>query len=167
MTLRKWQKRNSFWAWFRSIGPKFELWSFFQKSTSLVSRSHGLLSSCKISSKTNDLTLRKLSGVQTGRRTDRRTDRQTDESDFIGLCPTNVERPTGRAELLTFYKKTFMLSIYFYHIYFQAEFLQHVQELTPIHPACLNRHTSSLSGLYYFILLCVTLYICIIIETHG
>ena len=117
--------------------------------------------------KTNDLTLRKLSGVQTGRRTDRRTDRQTDESDFIGLCPTNVERPTGRTELLTFYKKTFMLSIYFYHIYFQAEFLQHVQELTPIHPTCLNRHTSSLSGLYYFILLCDTLYICIIIETHG
>ena len=26
--------------------------------------------------------------------TDGRTDRQTDESDFIGRCPTNVERPT-------------------------------------------------------------------------
>ena len=25
--------------------------------------------------------------------TDRRTDGQTDESDFIGLCPTNVELP--------------------------------------------------------------------------
>ena len=25
--------------------------------------------------------------------TDGRTDRQTDESDFIGRCPTNVERP--------------------------------------------------------------------------
>ena len=26
--------------------------------------------------------------------TDGRTDGQTDESDFIGRCPTNVERPT-------------------------------------------------------------------------
>ena len=27
--------------------------------------------------------------------TDGRTDRQTDESDFIGRCPTDVERPTA------------------------------------------------------------------------
>ena len=36
--------------------------------------------------KTNDPIFRKFS--------DRRTDRQTNESDFIGRCPTNVERPT-------------------------------------------------------------------------
>ena len=38
------------------------------------------------SEKTNDLILRKYSGG--------RTDRQTEERDFIGRCPTNVERPT-------------------------------------------------------------------------
>ena len=31
---------------------------------------------------------------QTERRTDGKTDGQTDESDFIGHCPTNIERPT-------------------------------------------------------------------------
>ena len=36
--------------------------------------------------KTNDPILRKLSDGGTDRR-------KTDESDFIGLCPTNVERP--------------------------------------------------------------------------
>ena len=40
--------------------------------------------------KTNDPILRKLSDG----RTDRQTGGQTDESDFIGRCPTNVERPT-------------------------------------------------------------------------
>ena len=30
---------------------------------------------------------------QTDRQRDRQTDRRTDESDFIGRCPTNVERP--------------------------------------------------------------------------
>ena len=29
-----------------------------------------------------------------------RTDGKTDESDFIGYCPTNVERPKGKMELL-------------------------------------------------------------------
>ena len=47
-----------------------------------VTRYHGQLSSCKISEKTNDPILRKVS------------DGQTEESDFIGHCPTNVERPT-------------------------------------------------------------------------
>ena len=46
-----------------------------------VTRYHGQLSSCTISEKPNDSILRKLS------------DGQTDESDFIGRCPTNVERP--------------------------------------------------------------------------
>ena len=48
------------------------------------------VSSCTISEKTNDAILRKLSDG----RTDGETDGQTDESDFIGHCPTNVERPT-------------------------------------------------------------------------
>ena len=39
--------------------------------------------------KTNDPILRKLSDG----RTDGQTDGQRDESDFIGRCPTNVERP--------------------------------------------------------------------------
>ena len=47
---------------------------------------YGQLSSCTISEKTNDPILRKLSDGGTDRR-------KTDESDFIGLCPTNVERP--------------------------------------------------------------------------
>ena len=42
--------------------------------------------------KTNDPILRKLSDG----RTEGRTDRQTDESDFIGQCPTNVERPISK-----------------------------------------------------------------------
>ena len=50
-----------------------------------VTRYHGQRSSCTISEKTNDPILRRLS--------DGRTDGQTDESDFIGRCPTNVERP--------------------------------------------------------------------------
>ena len=60
---------------------------FFFKNLALsVTSYHGQLSSCTLSEKTNDLILRKLSGG--------RTDGQTDESDFIGRCPTNVERPT-------------------------------------------------------------------------
>ena len=47
-------------------------------------RYHGQLSSCTISEKTNGPILRKLSDGQ--------MDGQTDESDFIGRCPTNVER---------------------------------------------------------------------------
>ena len=30
---------------------------------------------------------------QTDRQTDKQTDRQTDDNDFIGRCPTNVNRP--------------------------------------------------------------------------
>ena len=52
---------------------------------SSVARYYGQLSSCTISQKTNDPILRKLS--------DGRTNGETDESDFIGRCPTNVERP--------------------------------------------------------------------------
>ena len=42
-----------------------------------------------MSEKTNNPILRKLSDAWT----DKQTDGQTDESDFIGRCPTNVERP--------------------------------------------------------------------------
>ena len=49
-----------------------------------VTRYHG-----KLSEKTNDPILRKFSDGWT----DGRTNIQTEESDFIGCCPTNVERP--------------------------------------------------------------------------
>ena len=61
---------------------------FFKNLVSSVTRYHDQLSSCTISEKTNDPILKKLSDE----RTKRRTDGQTDESDFIGCCPTNVER---------------------------------------------------------------------------
>ena len=35
-------------------------------------------------------------------RTDRQRDKQTGESDFIGRCPTNVERPIGKTEIFAF-----------------------------------------------------------------
>ena len=72
------------------LGSLAQIWAaiffFFSKIlASSVTRYRGQLSSCTISEKTNDPVLRKL--------IDGRTDRQTDESDFIGCCPTNVERP--------------------------------------------------------------------------
>ena len=66
-------------------GTKF----FLKISGSEVTRYHGQLSSCTISEKSNDPMLKKLSDG----RTDGWTDGQTDDSDFIGCCPTNVERP--------------------------------------------------------------------------
>ena len=54
------------------FGPKFGPQIFFYKNLALsVTRYHGLLLSCTISGKTNDLILRKFS--------DRQTDRQMDE----------------------------------------------------------------------------------------
>ena len=74
---RKWRK-TSFWAWFRSIGPKFRLPNFFLKNlTSSITRYHGQLSSCTISEKTNDSILRKFSDWRKDGRTDGQTDRQT------------------------------------------------------------------------------------------
>ena len=69
--------------------------SFFKNLAPSVTRYHGQLSSCTISEKTNDPLLRKLSDGRTDRQTDRWADGQTDESDFIGRCPTNIERPTS------------------------------------------------------------------------
>ena len=73
-----------------------QIWAanFFKNLALSVTRYHGQLSSCTISEKSNDPTLRKLSGRQMDRLTDRRTEGQTMESDFIGYCPTNIERPT-------------------------------------------------------------------------
>ena len=51
--------------------------------------------------KNNDLILIKLSdGPRYGQK-DRRTDGQMDESDFIGRCPTNVERPINGIKTIT------------------------------------------------------------------
>ena len=55
-------------------GTKF----FFKNLTFSVTRYHGQLLPCTISEKTNDPV----------------TEGQTDESDFIGRCLTNFERPT-------------------------------------------------------------------------
>ena len=64
--------------------------NFFLKNLALpVARYHGQLSSCTILEKTKDPILRKLSDG----RTDGQRDVQTEESDFIGCCPTNIERP--------------------------------------------------------------------------
>ena len=73
-----------------------------------------------MSEKTNHLILRKLSDERTDGRTDRQTDRQTDgqidgqtdESDFIGRCPTNVERPIrGLVKKLTIYMLCFLKKV--------------------------------------------------------
>ena len=59
-------------------GTKF----FFKNLTFSVTRYHGQLSPCTTSEKTNDPV------------TEGKTDGQADESDFIGRCLTNFERPT-------------------------------------------------------------------------
>ena len=68
----------------------FFFFFFFKNLAPSVTRYYGQLSSCTITEKTSDQTLRKL----TDGRTDGQTDGQTDKSDFIGRNPTNVERPT-------------------------------------------------------------------------
>ena len=81
--------KNHFQARFRPIWPKFGSQKFFLKNlASSVTRYHGQLSFCTIPEKTNDPILRKLGYG----RTDKRTEGQKNESDFIGCCPTNVER---------------------------------------------------------------------------
>ena len=63
--------KSSFWAWFRSVGPKIGPPNFYFKNlASTVTLYHGQLSSCTISEKINDPILRKLS--------DRRIDGQKD-----------------------------------------------------------------------------------------
>ena len=69
-------------------------------------RYHGQVSSCSISEKTNNLILRKLSDRR--RRPDWQTNRQTGKSDFIGCCPTNVERPTTASHMIPINKKKYL-----------------------------------------------------------
>ena len=72
----------------------------FQKSVFFsVTRYHGQLSSCTILEKTNDPFLKKLCDGQTGG--------QTDKSDFIGHCPTNVERPKTKTKATKQYKNIY------------------------------------------------------------
>ena len=69
-------------------------------------RYHGQVSSCSISEKTNNLILRKLSDRR--RRPDWQTNGQTGKSDFIGCCPTNVERPTTASHMIPINKKKYL-----------------------------------------------------------
>ena len=84
-------KKKIFGTDFGPFDPNSNSQFFFKHPAPSVTRCHGQLSSCSISEKTNDSTLRKLSDGQ--------MDGQADESDFIGRCATNVERPI--------YNKTF------------------------------------------------------------
>ena len=88
-------KKSSFGPDFGPFGPNSatNFFFFFLKNlTSWFTRYHGQLSSSTISEKTNDPILRKLSDG----RMDSGTNRQTNESDFIGRCPTNFERPLNQ-----------------------------------------------------------------------
>ena len=89
--LRKWQKKKFSGPILVHLTRIRTANFFFKHPAPSVTRCHGQLSSCSISEKTNDSTLRKLSDGQ--------MDGQADESDFIGRCATNVERPI--------YNKTF------------------------------------------------------------
>ena len=91
-------KKFSFWCDFGTFRPNSGC-HFFLNLAFSVTRYHGQLSSCIITEKTNDAILRKLSDG----RTDWQTDGQTGESDFIGRCPTNVERQ--KKIIKKFYKK--------------------------------------------------------------
>ena len=82
-------KKPHFRSHIGEFGPPIFLFFFFKNLVPSVTRYHGQLSSSTISEKTNDPVLRKFSEG----RTDRQTERQKDESDFIGRCSTNVERP--------------------------------------------------------------------------
>ena len=63
---------------------------FFKNLASSVTRYHSY-HHVQYQKKTNDPILRKRSDGHT----DGRTDGQADESDFIGRCPANVDRPTS------------------------------------------------------------------------
>ena len=77
-------KKSNFGPDFGPFGPNSDCQIFFfQNLAPSVTRFHGHLWSCTILEKTDDPILRKLS------------DGRTSSSDFIGRCPTNVERPTS------------------------------------------------------------------------
>ena len=91
--LRKQQKKLSFGSDFGLFGQNLGHQFFFFSQKNLapsVPRYYGQLSSCTISEKTDNPILRKLSDGGTNGPTDGQTDGR---SDFIGRCPTNVERP--------------------------------------------------------------------------
>ena len=85
-------KKPSFGPDFGPPGPKSRHQFFFFFSKIWLHQSLDIMVSyhhVQYQKKTNDPILRKLSDG----RTDGQTDGQRDESDFIGRCPTNVERP--------------------------------------------------------------------------
>ena len=89
LNLRKWQKNLVSGPIFAHLVQIRAAIFFLKNLASSVTIYHGQLSPCTISGKTNDPILRKLcDGL-----TDGRKDGQTDDTDFIGCCPTNVERP--------------------------------------------------------------------------
>ena len=88
---RKWQKKNKFWTWFWPIWPKFGLpfYLFFFFSKIWLRHSLDVMVSYHHVQYQEKLMIRSWENLVTNRRTERRTDK----SDFIGRCPTNVERP--------------------------------------------------------------------------
>ena len=88
---RNWQK-TSLWACFGSAGYKFGPPIFFSKIW-LCPSVDIMVSYCNVQYHKKPIIL-SWENLVTDWRTDRQTDRQTDESNLIGRCPTNVERPT-------------------------------------------------------------------------
>ena len=89
--LEKMAKKTSFGPDFGSFGPvSGRQFFFFKNLASSVTRYHSY-HHVQYQKKTNDPILRKRSDGHT----DGRTDGQADESDFIGRCPANVDRPTS------------------------------------------------------------------------
>ena len=85
-----------------SLAPISGRQIFFIKNLVLpVTRYHDQLSWCTKSEKTNDPILGKLSKG----RADGPTDVQTDESNFIGRCPTIVERRIAMVKVLLVFSK--------------------------------------------------------------
>ena len=84
-------KKNKFWTWFWPIWPKFGLpfYLFFFFSKIWLRHSLDVMVSYHHVQYQKKLMIRSWENLVT----DRRTDRRTDKSDFIGRCPTNVERP--------------------------------------------------------------------------
>ena len=90
-----------------------------QKSDFVKTRYHGLLSSCRITEKTNGPILRKFSN--------RWTDRRTDESDLIGHCSTDVKCPITikKKKKKKFLRKEFPMKAFAKHFgqnYLRLEF---------------------------------------------
>ena len=82
-------KKSSIEPDYGPFGPNACHQNFFQNLASPDTRHHGQLSLCLISDKTNDRIFRKFIGGWI----DRKTNGQMEGNDFLGRCPTNVERP--------------------------------------------------------------------------